>query len=213
MALVEINKRYSVLATENCCLSCGSAIDYSKPQKGETCLDLGSGRGTDVLRIAEDVGEEGFVYGIDISDGMLQKAASMADKLNVKNVRFIKADLEKLPLEDNSIDLLISNCTINHASDKQLVWNEIYRVLKPSGRFVVSDIFSTLPVPEKYKNDPQAVSECWAGSVTRDVYMNQLQNAGFLSVEVLEESNPYSKGEIEVCSFTIKAFKTKSCCN
>jgi arsenite methyltransferase len=213
MALVEINKRYSELATENCCLSCGGAIDYSKPQKGEICLDLGSGRGTDVLRMAEDVGKEGFVYGIDISDGMLKTAENTAEKLKVKNVKFLKAELEKLPLEDNSIDLVISNCTINHAHDKQLVWNEIYRILSPSGRFVVSDIFSTLPVPEKYKNDPQAVSECWAGSVTREVYMNQLKNAGFLSVEVLEESKPYSKGEIEVCSFTIKAFKKKSCCN
>jgi arsenite methyltransferase len=213
MALVEINKRYSELATETCCLSCGGAIDYSKPQKGEICLDLGSGRGTDVLRMAEDVGKEGFVYGIDISDGMLKTAENTAEKLKVKNVKFIKANLEKFPLEDNSIDLVISNCTINHAPDKQLVWNEIFRVLKPGGRFVVSDIFSTLPVPEKYKNDLQAVSECWAGSVTRKVYMNQLKNAGFLSVEVLEESKPYPKGEIEVCSFTIKAFKKKSCCN
>lgn len=213
MALVEINNRYSVLANESCCLSCGGAIDYSKPQQGETCLDLGSGRGTDVLRMAEDVGEKGYVYGIDISDGMLQKAASTALKMNIGNVKFIKAELDKLPLEDNSIDLIISNCTINHASNKQLVWNEIYRILKTGGRFVVSDIYSTLPVPEKYKNDPQAVSECWAGSVTREVYMNQLKIAGFANVEILEESKPYPKGEIEVSSFTIRAFKKKSCCN
>jgi arsenite methyltransferase len=213
MALVEINNRYSVLASEGCCLSCGGAIDYSKPKSGETCLDLGSGRGTDVLRMAEEVGENGFVYGIDISDGMLEKAKSTAEKMKITNAEFIKAELEKLPLEDKSVDLVISNCTINHASDKQLVWNEIYRILKTSGRFVVSDIYSTLPVPEKYKSDPQAVSECWAGSVTRNVYMDQLEKAGFSNVEILEESKPYPKGEIEVCSFTIRAFKTKSCCN
>ncbi|MBN2484819.1 MAG: methyltransferase domain-containing protein [Bacteroidales bacterium] len=213
MALVEINNRYSSLANDSCCLSCGGAIDYSKPQLGETCLDLGSGRGTDVLRMAEQVGEGGFVYGIDISDGMLRRAEATARKLQTENVQFIKAELEKLPLQDETVDLVISNCTINHAANKQLVWNEIYRVLKTGGRFVVSDIFSTLPVPEKYKNDPQAVSECWAGSVTREIYMEQLKNAGFGKVEVLEESKPYPKGEIEVCSFTIRAFKKKSCCN
>jgi ubiquinone/menaquinone biosynthesis C-methylase UbiE len=213
MALVEIINRYSALANEGCCLSCGGAIDYSKPQPGETCLDLGSGRGTDALRMAEEVGKDGFVYGLDISDGMLSKAETTARKMNITNVKFVKSELEKLPIDENSIDLIISNCTINHASDKQLVWNEVYRILKNGGRFVVSDIYSTKTVPEKYKNDPQAVSECWAGSVTREVYMNQLAKAGFNNVEILEESKPYPKGEIEVCSFTIKAFKNKSCCN
>ncbi|QQS51329.1 MAG: methyltransferase domain-containing protein [Bacteroidota bacterium] len=213
MALIEINARYSTLATENCCLSCGGALDYSKPQTGETCLDLGSGRGNDVLRMAEEVGKEGFVYGLDISDGMLQKAESTAVKLGIENVKFIKSELEHIPLEDNSIDLVISNCTINHATDKQKVWNEIFRVLNTNGRFVVSDIYSLQPVPEQYRTDPEAIAECWAGSVTRLEYLDQLAKAGFKKIEILEESAPYKKGAISVCSFTIKGFKTNNCCN
>jgi arsenite methyltransferase len=213
MALVEINKRYSELAVDTCCLSCGGAIDHSKPQAGEICLDLGSGRGTDVLRMAEEVGAHGFAYGLDISDGMLQKAENTAKKMGVENVKFLKSELEIIPLQENAVDLIISNCTINHANNKQEVWNEIYRVLNNNGRFVVSDIYSTEPVPEKYQNDPEAIAECWAGSVTREEYMSQLANAGFTDIDVLEESTPYEKGEIKVSSITIRGFKKKKCCN
>jgi len=212
MAYVEIDKRYSILAEDSCCLSCGGAINYSKAKEKEVCVDLGSGRGTDVLRLAEEVGEEGFVYGIDISAGMIRKAESTAGKLGIKNVKFIRTELEKIPLADHMADLVISNCTINHAGDKQKVWNEIARILKKGGRFVVSDIYSSEPVPEEYRNDPVAVSECWAGAVTRDEYMNQLHNAGFRDIEILEESKPYPKGKIEVSSFTIYG-KTGKCCS
>lgn len=207
MALIEIDKRYSQLAETACCLSCGGAINYSQPKSGEICVDLGSGRGTDVLRMAEDVGETGFVYGIDISDGMLEKARKNAAKFDVANVKFIKSQLEVIPLEANSVDLLISNCTINHASDKNAVWNEIFRILKVGGRFVVSDIYSTEPVPNEYHNDPVAVSECWAGAITKEEYFEILNKAEFSNVQILEESAPYSKGKINVCSFTIKCIK------
>ena len=167
----EINKRYSELADSSCCLSCGGAINFSDARKGEVCVDLGSGRGTDVMRLAETVGEEGFVYGIDISDGMIRKASDTATQLGVTNVKFIQSPLEKISIRDKTADLVISNCTINHAAEKQEVWNEIFRILKDGGRFVVSDIYSVEPVPEEYKNDPVAISECWAGSVTRDEYL------------------------------------------
>ena len=162
----EINKRYSELAETTCCLSCGGAINHSGTRPGEICVDLGSGRGTDVLRLAEEVGNEGFVYGIDLSDGMIRKARSTAERLGISNVKFIQSTLEDIGLNDNTADLVISNCTINHSSDKQLVWNSIYRILKRGGRFVVSDIYSSEPVPEEFRNDPAAVAECWAGSVT-----------------------------------------------
>lgn len=205
-----VNLRYSKLAETSCCLSCGGAINHSKIAVGETCVDLGSGRGTDALRMAESVGPEGFVYGIDISEGMLKKAGKNAEKLGVKNVSFIKSNLETLPLEDASVDLVISNCTINHADNKQTVWNEIFRILKQGGRFVVSDIYSSEPVPDEYKNDPAAVAECWAGSVTRELYAEQLHTAGFIDVHILEESDPYPKGAIEVASWTILGIKTSS---
>lgn len=215
MSLLEINKRYSKLAEDTCCLSCGGAVDFAAPKEGETCLDLGSGRGTDVLRMAESVGETGFVYGVDISDGMINKARKNAEKLRINNVKFLRNDLEKLEIKDYTIDLVISNCTINHSKDKLSVWKEIYRVLKPGGRFVVSDIYSIQEVPVEYKNDPVAISECWAGASTRDKYIETLKKAGFPSITIIEESKPYSKGKIEVASFTIsgKKEKSKCCCN
>jgi ubiquinone/menaquinone biosynthesis C-methylase UbiE len=213
MTYTEINKRYSELAETSCCLSCGGAINYSESRPGEVCVDLGSGRGTDVLRLAENVGKEGFVYGIDISDGMIQKATSTANRLGIKNARFLQSSLEKLNLEDNIADLVISNCTINHASDKQLVWNEIFRILKKGGRFVISDIYSLSPVPEEYRNDPVAVSECWAGSVTREEYLEQLAVAGFSSIKIIEESTPYEKGKVMVSSWTITGKKSSGECN
>lgn len=203
----EIDTRYSTLAESTCCLSCGGAINYSRASAGEICVDLGSGRGTDAMRLAETVGENGFVYGIDISEGMLQKARNTADRLGIQNVSFICSVLEKTGIEDNKADLVISNCTINHASDKQSVWNEVFRILKEGGRFVVSDIYSVNPIPEEYRYDPVAVAECWAGSVTRNEYMEQLRKAGFSSVQVIEESAPYEKGKALVSSWTITSQK------
>jgi len=213
MEIKEINTRYSELAESECCLSCGGAINYAEPKIGEVCVDLGSGRGTDVLRMAESVGKIGFVYGIDISDGMLEKARKNAEKFGVTNVSFVRSELEKLNLPDKVADLVISNCTLNHASDKQAVWNEIYRILKKHGRFVISDIYATAPIADEYRNDPVAVAECWAGSVTRAEYMQHLEKAGFTSVEILEESAPYAKGNAEVCSFTIAGQKGAGACS
>lgn len=207
MEYTEINKRYSDLAESTCCLSCGGAINYSGALPGEICVDLGSGRGTDVLRLSETVGEKGKVYGIDISDGMIRKAVSTAERLGINNVSFIQSSLEKLNLKDNTADLVISNCTINHASDKQAVWNEVFRILKNGGRFVVSDIYAIEPIADEFRNDPVAISECWAGSVTRDEYLEQLHNAGFGSIKIIEESEPYEKGMTRVSSWTVAGEK------
>jgi ubiquinone/menaquinone biosynthesis C-methylase UbiE len=209
----EVDKRYSKLAESKCCLSCGGAVNYSDAVEGEVCIDLGSGRGTDVMRLAETVGKSGFVYGIDISGGMLLKARNTAERLGITNTEFIHCSLENINLPDNIADLVISNCTINHSTDKQAVWNEVFRILKKGGRFVVSDIFSLNPVPEEYRNDPVAVSECWAGSVTRDEYLEQLEKAGFKQISILEESSPYKKAEIMVSSFTVAGLKPSGKCN
>lgn len=206
----KIQVRYSQLAEETCCLSCGGAINYSKAQPGEVCVDLGSGRGTDVIRLAQEVGEPGMAYGIDVSEGMLQKAEKNATKLGVSNAKFICSELENIQLDNETANLVISNCTINHATDKFKVWSEIERILKKGGRFVVSDIYATQPVPEQYRNDPAAVAECWAGATTRDEYMETLKKVGFKDIEVIEESAPYPKGTIEVVSITIAG--KKRCC-
>jgi len=209
----EIAGRYTGLANETCCLSCGGAAQKSEPKQNEICIDLGSGRGTDVLRLAEEVGEGGFVYGIDVTEEMIRKASTTAAKMGVENVKFIQADLEEIPLPDETAHLIISNCTLNHVANKPKVWAEIFRLLKNGGRFVISDIYSSEPVPEEYANDPEAVAECWAGSVTRAEYLSIIKNAGFRYVKVLEESQPYPKGKIQVSSFTITAEKDEfSCC-
>lgn len=206
-----INERYSKLAEDTCCLSCGGAINHSNPLPGEVCVDLGCGRGNDVIRMAQEVGDQGLVYGLDISDGMIEKARKNAAKLDITNVQFVKSELESLKLPSQIANLVISNCTINHASNKRAVWHEIKRILKKGGRFVVSDIYSLNDVPDEYKNDPVAVSECWAGSIKKDEYLKIIAEAGFLDVEILEESQPYAKGKIEICSFTIFGRKSATC--
>lgn len=213
MNTIEIAGRYAALANDTCCLSCGGAAEKSEAKPGEVCIDLGSGRGTDVLRMADEVGEGGFVYGVDVTEEMVRKATSTASKMGVENVKFILADLEKIPLESEVAHLIISNCTLNHVSNKSKVWDEIYRLLKNGGRFVISDIFSSAPVPEEYANDPAAVAQCWAGSITREEYIALIKNSGFKDFRILEESQPYPKGKIEVSSFTITAVKDEfSCC-
>ncbi len=207
MNVEAINERYTSLSETSCCLSCGGAINHAKAQAGEICVDMGSGRGNDVIRLAEEVGERGYVYGIDISEGMITKAKANLEKFEVTNAEILKAGLENLPLEVNSVDLVISNCTINHASDKLAVWSEVYRILKPGGRFVVSDIYATQPIADEYRNDPVAVAECWAGSVTRAEYLTMLERAGFIEIKIYEESEPYAKGQAEVASFTISGKK------
>jgi len=206
-----INVRYSGLAESCCSLSCGGAFDKSGALPGEVCVDLGSGRGNDVIRLAEQVGGTGYVYGIDISDGMISKARKNLEKFEVANAEICRSNLETLPLADKTVDLVISNCTINHAENKAAVWTEIHRILKKGGRFVVSDIYSLAPVPPEYRNDPSAVAECWAGSVTRDEYLAQLAGAGFTDVEIIDESVPYEKGKIQVASWTISGRRTKCC--
>ncbi len=213
MTYTEINRRYSELAGTECCLSCGGAIAYSGAKPGDVCVDLGSGRGTDVIRLAETVGTGGFVYGIDISEGMINKAVSTAAYLGIVNVKFINTPLENTTLDDNIADLVISNCTINHAGNKQAVWNEIFRILKKGGRFIVSDIYAAEPIAEEYRNDPVAISECWAGSVTRDEYLNHLTCAGFSSIGIKEESEPYVKGNAVVSSWTVTGEKPSGRCS
>ncbi|MHB8930346.1 MAG: methyltransferase domain-containing protein [Melioribacteraceae bacterium] len=208
--IIEINKRYGELAESTCCLSCGGAINYAEPQINEVCVDLGCGRGNDVLRMAQEVGPNGFVYGVDISDGMLGKAKANAEKFGVTNVKFVKSELEQIDIADKQADLIISNCTINHASDKLKVWEEVHRILKKGGRFSVSDIYSLEDVPDEYKNDPFAVAECWAGAIRKDLYMEILEKVGFVDIDIIEESQPYAKGKITVASFTVVG-KRKNC--
>ena len=108
-----------------------------------------------------------------------------------------------LPLGDAEVDWVTSNCVLNHAADKAAVWREIARVLKPGGQFVISDIYTLEPVPEIYRNDPEAVAECWAGAILKSEYLAAIGEAGLTNISILEESAPYEKGKIKVASFTL----------
>jgi arsenite methyltransferase len=134
---------------------------------------------------------------------MLDKARKTAQKLGLENATFLRADLEALPLPDSTVDWVTSNCVLNHASDKPSVWREIARVLRPGGRFVVSDIYAVEPVPEEYRRDPAAIAECWAGATSKAEYLAAIAAAGLTDVQILEESQPYPKGKAIVASFTI----------
>ena len=203
----EVNTRYSELSGSTCCLSCGGAITYADVKEGEHCVDLGSGRGNDVIRLADQVGMTGFATGVDLSDGMIAKATKTAKKLGVSNVSFIQSELTSLPLDSDSIDLVISNCTLNHVLDQATLWSDIFRIVKPGGRVVISDIFAMQAVSGEFRNDPKAVAECWAGAVTKPDYLSTLGSTGFEDITIIEESAPYEKGQINVSSFTFKAIK------
>jgi ubiquinone/menaquinone biosynthesis C-methylase UbiE len=209
-----IETRYGALAESSCCLSCGVAVDRCEPKPGEVCLDLGSGRGTDVLKLAEAVGPTGHAYGVDLADAMLEKARRTAEKLGVKNATFLRSTFDRIPLPDESVDWVVSNCALNHADDKPAVWREIARVLKKGASFVVSDIYAVEEIPPELASDPVAVAECWGGAVTRAEYMAEIVAAGLEGVRVLDESTPYEKGKAVVASFTLvgtKPARTRCC--
>jgi ubiquinone/menaquinone biosynthesis C-methylase UbiE len=203
-----IETRYAELAESSCCLSCGKAAERLEPKAGEVCVDLGCGRGTDVLRLAEQVGPNGHAYGIDITEAMLDKARKTARKMGVENATFVHSELERLDLPNEVADWVTSNCVLNHARDKGRVWREIARILKKGGQFVVSDIYATEPIAEEHRNDPAAVAECWAGAVTKDEYILAIKRAGLVDVKIVEESAPYAKGKARVVSFTIAGRRT-----
>ncbi|MDX9941355.1 MAG: methyltransferase domain-containing protein [Bacteroidales bacterium] len=195
------------LSKKNCRLSCGGAFSLATIIPGDTCIDLGCGKGHDVMRMARVTGEKGHAFGIDLSRGMIETAKMNAEVMRAHNASFIQSTLEEITLEDDMADVVISNCTINHSLHQGQVWNEIFRILKPGGTFVVSDIYATEEVPEQYKTDPSAVAGCWAGAETKENYLAHIAKAGFVNISILEESAPYTKGCIRAASFTLQGKK------
>jgi len=204
---LKVIERYSGLCCSTTNLSCGGAADKVEARAGEWGVDLGSGRGRELFSLVDQVGPSGRLIGIDISDGMVDASSAAAREQGLATVEFRRRHLHDTGLEDSSVDFMISNCAINHAPDKDAVYRDAFRFLKPGGRFVVSDIYATSEVPAHFADDPDAVAECWGGAVTRDAYLATLVAAGFQALEVLDESEPYDKGRIEVCSFTIRGRK------
>jgi SAM-dependent methyltransferase len=165
-------------------LGCGNPTALARLSPGEVVLDLGSGGGIDVLLSARRVGPTGKAYGLDMTDDMLALARANQKKAGVENAEFLKGEIESIPLPDNSVDVIISNCVINLSADKDRVLQEAFRVLKPGGRFAVSDVVVRGDVPEEIRKSLLLWAGCIAGALSDHDYTAKLTNAGFASIEI-----------------------------
>ncbi|MFA5134542.1 MAG: arsenite methyltransferase [Patescibacteria group bacterium] len=177
-------------------LGCGNPVAFSSIEEGDTVLDLGSGAGIDCFLASKKAGLSGKVIGIDFTEEMVVKAKTNALKGGFDNVEFRLGDIEKLPIDSGTVDIIISNCVINLAPDKDAVFAEAFRVLKPGGRLFVSDIVLLAELTEKQRNDENLLSGCVAGALRRDKYIARLERAGF-DVEILSENKHISKEQYE----------------
>ena len=172
-------------------LSCGNPVAFSHLRPGDVVLDLGSGAGKDVFMAAEKVGDAGRVIGVDMTPEMLALARKNAVKFfattGLANVEFREGPIEELPLQDASVDVVISNCVINLSPDKRQVFREAFRVLRHGGRMIVSDIVLNRPLPESAKNDADLYAACIAGALLRADYLQAIGDAGFAKVEILSD--------------------------
>lgn len=174
-------------------LGCGNPIAFAHPQPGETVLDLGSGGGLDCLIAARTVGPTGRVIGVDMTPAMLARAWDAAARMNVTNVEFRQGYIESLPVADDSVDLIISNCVINLSTDKDAVFREALRVLRPGGRLVVSDIVTASDLPDDVRRDLGLWAECIGGALAEHEYVAKMAAAGFEAIEPLARST-YDEG-------------------
>ena len=185
-------------------LGCGNPTALIDLRAGQTVLDLGSGGGIDVLLSAKRVGPAGFVYGVDMTDEMLALAQENKAKAGVTNVAFLKGRIEEIPLPANSVDVVISNCVINLAADKGLVLRDAYRVLKPGGRFAVSDVVADGPAPAGLRSNMEAWVGCLAGALEIEEYKALLVEAGFADVSI-EVTRRYTVAEAGLDPATLPA--------
>jgi ubiquinone/menaquinone biosynthesis C-methylase UbiE len=179
----------SVPEGANLGLGCGNPTAIASLQPGEVVLDLGSGAGFDCFLAANKVGPTGKVIGVDMTPEMLSKARENAKKAGYTTVEFRRGEIEKLPVDDASVDVVISNCVINLSPDKKKVFEETFRVLKSDGRLAVSDIVLLKDLPEKIKDSVEAYVGCISGAILKDRYLQLLKDAGFIDVTVTDESS------------------------
>jgi SAM-dependent methyltransferase len=169
-------------------LGCGNPLAIASLKEGEVVLDLGSGAGFDAFLASPKVGATGKVIGVDMTDEMLTRAKENVQKGGYTNVEFRKGDIEKLPVEDSSVDAITSNCVINLAPDKKKVFKEAYRVLKPGGRLMASDVVLVKPLPDEIKNDKELLIGCVSGAILKKDYLKLLEETGFSDVVVHKET-------------------------
>jgi SAM-dependent methyltransferase len=199
-------------------LGCGNPRAIASLKTGETVLDLGSGGGFDAFLAAQEVTEAGHVIGVDMTPTMVSKARTNAEKAKFSQVEFRLGEIEHLPVADNSVDVIISNCVINLSPDKSQVFSEMFRVLKSGGRLAISDVVATTELPESMRNDPYLHSACVGGAATIEYLQKIMQQAGFIDIIILPKDDsrefirdwvPGKKVEDFVLSATIEARKEK----
>ncbi|MBK8954850.1 MAG: arsenite methyltransferase [Saprospiraceae bacterium] len=220
-------------------LGCGLPTEFAKIRKGDVVVDLGSGAGNDCFVARAQTGSEGRVLGIDFTPEMIEKARINAQKLGLENVEFLQGDIEDLPIKDNFADVVVSNCVLNLVPDKEKVFHEIYRVLKPGGHFSISDVVLKGELPEKLKDQAEMYAGCVSGAIQEQDYLNHINAAGFESLEIQkfrpieipadilsqyldeEDLKKYQQGAFGIYSISVFAQKPKSkssccapgCCN
>jgi SAM-dependent methyltransferase len=205
------NELRSVPEGANLGLGCGNPVALGYLKAGETVLDLGSGAGLDCFLAAQKVGESGKIIGVDMTPEMVERARANAAMGGYKNVEFRLGEIESLPVADNDVDIVISNCVINLSPDKKNVFKEAFRVLKPGGRMIVSDIVLSKPLPSLIKDSVEAYVACVSGAMVREEYLKCVEGAGFQGVKIIEEArfpldcligDPVIKGIIEESNLT-----------
>ncbi len=188
-------------------LGCGDPITLAALQPGQTVLDLGSGGGIDCFMAARKVGETGHVVGVDMTAEMLEKARANQVRMGFKNVEFRLGEIEHLPVADNTVDVIISNCVVNLSPDKPQVFREAYRVLRPGGKFAVSDTVTSGPLPEAVRESLNDWAGCIAGSLQEDQYVSMLKEAGFSDIKITR-----NYFDDETVDEYIKQAQAGSCC-
>jgi arsenite methyltransferase len=194
----EVAEKVGYSAQEVCCLpqeaegnflGCGNPLAFSEIQEGEVVLDIGSGAGMDVILAAQKVGEQGKVIGLDMTPEMIERARKNAQKAGVQGIaEFRLGEMENMPIDDESIDLIISNCVINLSPDKTRTFQEAHRVLRPDGRMLVSDLVSS-NLPEELRNDLSSWAQCLGGTVEESEYLGLIREAGFEDVAVVNKAD------------------------
>lgn len=211
-------------------LGCGLPTEFAKIKAGQTVVDLGSGAGNDCFIARKETGSDGRVIGIDFTEEMIQQARANATKLGYQNVEFRLGDIENIPLSANVADVVVSNCVLNLVPNKEQVFQEIFRILKPGGHFSISDVVIVGDLPDALKASAEMYAGCVAGAIQKSHYLDLIQQAGFSNVTLQKEKaivvpddilskyldepmmNVLREGKVGIFSITVYAEKAKSCC-
>ena len=210
-------------------LGCGLPTQFAKIKKGNTVIDLGSGAGNDCFIARKETGEDGRIIGIDFTPAMIEKAKVNAQKLGFTNVEFRQGDIENIPVSANVADIIVSNCVLNLVPNKDGVFKEIFRVLKPGGHFSISDVVLIGNLPEALRKDAEMYAGCVAGAIQKEVYLELINTNGFSNITIQkekpiiipedilknylneEELTSFKTSDIGIFSITVYAEKSKSC--